>query len=87
MKLTLLGWILLVVGLVVISFVSGLTLVTRTTGGSVEPVVADSTWSVVFLGKLGGYRVFRVDDHDRQVTCYAIPLGGIDCDRSFYERR
>lgn len=60
---------------------------TRTTGGSLELVISDSSLTVVTVGKLAGYRLYRVDDHGRRVTCYIITLGGVDCDRSFYERR
>lgn len=58
--------------------------VTRITGGDGEPVIRDSLLAVLPVGKLAGYRLFRVDDHERRVTCYTIRLGGMDCDRSFY---
>lgn len=79
---------LIVAGLVlaIVLFIVVVVGTTRTTGGGGEPVVVDSLLTVVRVGKLAGYGLYRVDDHERRVTCYGIALGGMDCDRSFYER-
>ena len=87
MKITLLK--LIVAGFVMagILFIIAIVGATRTTGGSAEPMVTDSLLTVVRVGKLAGYGLDRVDDHERRVTCFGLALGGMDCDRSFYERR
>ena len=60
---------------------------TQTAGGKEGPVVADGVLTLVVVGKLNGWQLFRVDDHSRGVTCYTMgSRGGMDCDRSFYRR-
>jgi hypothetical protein len=81
LKLMVAGFVLAVVLVGVL--VAGAT---RTTGGEEEPIVTGSVLTVAAVGRLAGYRLYRVDDHERQITCYAVTLGGMDCDRSFYRR-